>query len=288
MFQNWLEVVPKTSQVIVTFFHGNFGDGPEIDSNLKFLIQNQSRIRIVVTSNTAMKERLVGLGLHASKIVVIPIGVDASVFYPRADSERLEIRSGLHLPTDRFVMGSFQKDGVGWGAGMSPKLIKGPDVLVETARLLNKKIPTFVLLSGPSRGYVKQKLSEYGVPFKHIQLTHSSQVANLYQAVDSYVISSREEGGPKGLLEATSSGCPVVTTPVGMANDLTHNNEFLKVSKGFEPTELAANLAGLANRKISFFERTKFSRLVEHCAWMYVGKLHWELAYSPLLPQKRQ
>ena len=38
-------------------------------------------------------------------------------------------RSGL--PDDAFVVGSFQKDGVGWGDGLEPKLVKGPDVLVE-------------------------------------------------------------------------------------------------------------------------------------------------------------
>ena len=38
------------------------------------------------------------------------------------------------LSRDRFnvmLVGSFQKDGVGWGVGSEPKLIKGPDVLLD-------------------------------------------------------------------------------------------------------------------------------------------------------------
>ena len=45
--------------------------------------------------------------------------------------------------------------GVGWGDGLEPKLIKGPDVLLQTVALLRQRIPElFVLLSGPARGYV--------------------------------------------------------------------------------------------------------------------------------------
>ena len=42
-------------------------------------------------------------------------------------------RTRLGLPGSAFVVGSFQKDGVGWGEGLEPKLIKGPDVLLAVA-----------------------------------------------------------------------------------------------------------------------------------------------------------
>jgi glycosyltransferase involved in cell wall biosynthesis len=41
-----------------------------------------------------------------------------------------------------------------------------------------------------------------------------------YQALDAYVVSSRDEGGPKAVLEAMACGVPLITTRVGQAVDL--------------------------------------------------------------------
>ena len=40
---------------------------------------------------------------------------------------------------------------------------------------------------------------------------------SLYHALDIYLITSREEGGPMGLLESIACGTPVASTNVGMA-----------------------------------------------------------------------
>ena len=46
------------------------------------------------------------------------------------------------------MVGSFQKDGVGWAEGLEPKLIKGPDVLVAALELLKAEVPElFVVLT---------------------------------------------------------------------------------------------------------------------------------------------
>src|SRR5262249_31619615 len=45
-------------------------------------------------------------------------------------------------------------------------------------------------------------------------------VASFYHALDVFWVTSRIEGGPIPLLEAMSSGLPVVSTPVGMAREV--------------------------------------------------------------------
>ena len=40
-------------------------------------------------------------------------------------------KHNLGIPEDYTVIGSFQKDGKGWGEGLKPKLIKGPDILLK-------------------------------------------------------------------------------------------------------------------------------------------------------------
>ena len=47
---------------------------------------------------------------------------------------------------------------------MNPKLIKGPDVFCDVIERLAKDLPVHVLLSGPSRGYVKARLTKLTFP----------------------------------------------------------------------------------------------------------------------------
>ena len=120
-----------------------------------------------------------------------------------------------------IVIGSFQKDGSGWKDGLNPKLIKGPDLFVSTLKLLfSRGYPVFALLTGPARGYVKKELKnvEYliFIPILKIIMILYPFIMHL----DIYLITSREEGGPMGLLESIACGTPVASTNVGMAKDI--------------------------------------------------------------------
>ena len=109
---------------------------------------------------------------------------------------------------------------------MEPKLIKGPDVFGETMKRLKKDIPELVvMLSGPARGYIKKGLEEADIPYLHIYLQSYPEIAQLFQALDLYVVASRQEGGPKAILESMASGVPLVTTRVGQALDLVKHGE---------------------------------------------------------------
>ena len=55
-----------------------------------------------------------------------------------------KIKHNLGIPEDYLVIGSFQKDGEGWGEGLKPKLIKGPDIFIETIKLIKQKRSKFL------------------------------------------------------------------------------------------------------------------------------------------------
>jgi glycosyltransferase involved in cell wall biosynthesis len=134
-------------------------------------------------------------------------------------------RRAFDLPDSAFVVGSFQKDGVGWDEGLEPKLIKGPDVLVDVAARVHAKVSDLVvLLTGPSRGYVKAGLERAGVPYRHVLLPDVDAVARAYEAIDVCLVASRDEGGPRAVLESMATGVPLVTTRVGQAADLVQHD----------------------------------------------------------------
>lgn len=99
-------------------------------------------------------------------------------------------------------------------------------MFLKAVELLRIRVPElFVLLSGPARGYVKTGLDRLGVPFKHLYVDSYPEVGQLFEALDAYIVSSRQEGGPKAVLESMASGVPLVTTRVGQAMDLVRHNE---------------------------------------------------------------
>ena len=54
----------------------------------------------------------------------------------------------------------------------------------------------------------------------HRLLPDRDGLASAYHALDAYVVPSRQEAGPKGVLESMATGVPLVTTRAGQAPDL--------------------------------------------------------------------
>jgi len=204
----------------VAYFHGGPGDAG-FEELFSSLVNLKNDLVKVVVSNTRIEACCVDAGFEPGQIARIPIGLNMSWFSQATDSSRTAMRNRLGIPGDAFVVGSFQKDGVGWGEGAEPKLIKGPDIFIKTLKRVKNSIPGLhVLLSGPSRGYVKNELSSAGIPCAHTLTARARDVAPLYHALDAYLVASRVEGGPKAILESMASGVPLVTTRVGQAVDL--------------------------------------------------------------------
>lgn len=214
--ENGLRRVHASNTVVLTWFHVVHSD----EDRLAHIPAINQRVSLVHTSCTLTKDILVRHGLAAEKVVIIPIGVDTAVFCPGTVGEKEQLRAALNIPMDTTVIGSFQKDGNGWGAGNTPKLVKGPDIFCDVVERIAKQHQLHVLLTGPARGYVRDRLDAAGIPYTHRSARTSAAIAKYYRALDAYLVTSRAEGGPKAILEASASGIPVVTTRVGMVPDI--------------------------------------------------------------------
>ena len=213
-------------RIAFDFYHGD----PTLNHTFKILFdslsENHQQISRVRVSYTGMRDLILTTGIDDSKVHLIPIGINIDLFPQRNEDMKREARNKLELPDDAVVIGSFQKDGDGWGEGNIPKMIKGPDVFIKAVKNLAETIPNiYVLLSGPSRGYIKKELKRYNIPFKHVFLKHYPDIKNLYYALDVYLVTSRVEGGPKAILESMACGVPLITTRVGQAIDLVKHKE---------------------------------------------------------------
>lgn len=282
----WGRHLSPKCRFVTTFFHGKLEDGADVARHIEAFVKSAPRLDRIVASASIVRERLLSWGIPESKIVRIPIGVEMHRFLPPTAEERATARRHFGIEAHEVVVGSFQKDGNGWGEGMEPKLIKGPDVFLRAVEKLARQVPVFVLLSGPARGYVKQGLEKLGVRYAHDYAPDRDALAKLYHPLDIYLMTSREEGGPMAVMESMSAHVPVVATRVGMAPDLITDGvsgALVDVGDTDAIARRAVEIAGDQTRADAI--RVAAREAVKVADWSVVGRRHLEEVWRPLLAE---
>ena len=200
------------------------------------------------------------------------------------------MRSDFGIKNKSLVIGSFQKDGIGWGKGDLPKLIKGPDIFVQVIKLLKEQgYDILVILTGPARGYIKNELEKINVKYIHKFFKNQKDLLLCYHALDFYLITSREEGGPMGLMEAMASGIPVVSSPVGMSVDLIKNKFSGMISKNFQFNNISKLIIEIIEDKKLKSKIIKNGLLIaDEVSWDRVSRKHYQDVYLPLINKNYQ
>lgn len=268
--------VDPSNTVIVTWFHV----APD-DPRIKWVPKLNEQVDIVHTSCLLTKNKLLAAGLREEKIRVIPLGVDTQVFAPYTTEQKETIRKQLGIAPGTKVIGSFQKDGVGWKEGNEAKYIKGPDIFCDAAQKISQHTKIHVLLTGPARGYVISRLQKLQIPFTHVFCKNYLDIVEMYNALDLYLITSREEGGPKALLESLSTGVPLVSTPVGMVPEILTSENGVLVD--------TFDASAIASAALALFENPeRMQKLVEQGRkdillydWKSISSHYYESLYKP-------
>jgi glycosyltransferase involved in cell wall biosynthesis len=280
----WGRYLSPNCKFVSTFFHGKHTDGPQVARHIDAFLASVPRLSRIVAPATLIRDRLLAWGVPPAKIAVIPIGCETARFLAPTPAERQEARARFGIRPDEMVVGSFQKDGEGWGSGDVPKLIKGPDVFLAAIERLVKDLPVFVLLGGPARGYVRKGLERLGVRHACHYAPDRDEFAKLYHALDLYMVTSREEGGPMALMESMASGVPVVSTRVGMAPDLIVdgvNGALVEVGDVEGLVARAHDLLALPDGATKL--KAAARQAVMAADWSVVARKHLDEVWRPLL-----
>jgi len=183
-----------------------------------------------ITRNAREQRMFDRLGLRH---VMVPLMIDVSLSHPVApdDARLAELRARWRIPSGRYLIGSFQRDGDVSDVAR-PRLKKGPDLFAEiAAALLRRGLPVHVVLAGPRRHWLRRRLDGLGVPTTFVGQdvpgddmavnTQSRETLNLlYNLVDVCVVTSRYEGAPDQVLAAAAAGCKLISPVVGTAPDI--------------------------------------------------------------------
>lgn len=275
-----LRALSTTNQHVLSVFHLL----PK-RSTATWLPALAKHLGVLHTASQLTRAALIAHGVPEHFIRIIPLGVDLTVFKPTTPETKVTLRRQLNIPPEALVIGSFQKDGVGWGEGLQPKLEKGPDIFVATAAAVAKQHSVHVLLVGPARGYVKRALQQCGIAVTSVGHLGSAQaVAAHYAVLDAYLIASRVEGGPLMLLEAWAAGVPVVSTRVGMVPDVAVDGKTALLADVEDVPRLTQHLSRLlTNRGQGHSLVTAARQEVQQYDWATISRRYWSELYQPLL-----
>jgi len=142
-----------------------------------------------------------------------------SSFLKEKDFEKTQ-KLRNELGGNNFVLiGSFIKDG-DRKEGSTPKMSKGPDILLSVIEKLKGKIPIKIVLGGYARKYVVSGLERIKVPYVYSEKVEDVNL--FYDILDWYLVTSRYEGGPQSILEASYRNIKILSTKVGIASDVLH------------------------------------------------------------------
>lgn len=175
------------------------------------------------------------LKTSGARVAYQPFYVDQKVFR-RLDKSKEELASllGMNylLIKDKFLIGSFQRDTLGSDL-KSPKWQKGPELLLEILSSLPDKDKWLLILCGPRRHFMINECEKRRIPYFYygrkptpgvdditINTLDHQKMALLYNLVDCYLVTSKSEGGPKAVLEASFCKTVIFSTDVGLAPDI--------------------------------------------------------------------
>lgn len=110
---------------------------------------------------------------------------------------------------------------IGFAGRLVP--VKDPVLLVKAAAAIRRETPTIRLRiagDGPLRGEVARVAREEGLSGRVEHLGWIDDMEGFYRGIHCLILSSRNEGTPRSILEAQAAGIPVVATDVGGVRDL--------------------------------------------------------------------
>jgi len=184
---------------------------------LKIAFALTNRITAVSSSTRDRLEEL--SGIKKNRITIITNGVDTNLFKPiSSDAQKEELRLALKLPAKGFLVGCVGalrpvKDHEG--------LLKAFAVLkARTGDLVSTESYLVLVGDGPLVPELRAMSNQLKIQDRVLFMGRRDDVEKILRVTDVFVLNSKTEGMSYAILEAMSSGIPIVATDVGANREL--------------------------------------------------------------------
>ncbi len=237
----------------------------------KFLIQRADGFRVV---SERIKKSLLGQGISAEKIFVLPIFVDVEKF------ELAPVNNNLKQKYQQFDFIILM------AARLSRE--KNIGLAIEAMSEIIKKYPKAGLVivgEGEEKENLKFKIKNLKLQDNIVLEPWTDDLASYYKSADIFLLTSNYEGWGMAVIEAAAAGCPIVMTDVGCAGEIIKNNESgLVISVGDKEKLVEAMIKIIKDEtlKKKLVENAKLavSRLPGKEQTLELYKKSWEIAVA--------
>jgi len=181
----------------------------------KAVIRNLKVCDHIVTISDALGGRMIEFGISPEKVTTVPNGVDMDLFKPR--SQRISRKKiGIKDRTTLIFVGVLRKE-------------KGLFELFSAFKRIYKKhdIQLVIVGSGDIESNLKKMIEKWKLEDRVFLVgkIDNRMIPDYLSASDVFVLPSYSEGRPNVVLEALSSGLPVVSTRVGGIPEIVDQEE---------------------------------------------------------------
>jgi L-malate glycosyltransferase len=266
--------------------HGTIRDDTRAHIYLQWLMWHAAD-QILSVSNALRQKLAQTINFPENRIRVIANGVDLRRFTVARDRSGWKFR--LNLPPEGLTFGTVGR--------FVP--VKCYPVLLEASRSIFEKIPNSYLVlvgDGPLHEQLTRLARDYKIHDRVRFLGWRSDVPEILNALDVYVLASESEGMSNTILEAMACGLPVVATAVGGNVELVDRAGGLLVPP-YNPKTLAEavsllladparreTMGSLARRRVE--EHFSLETMAENYAGVYLDVVSRRMKLSGSLHEK--
>lgn len=200
--------------------------------------------RILVLSEFSREQLLKYHRVPASRIALVPGGVDTDRFIPLPAPQRRAIRKGLEVPEEAFLLLTVRN--------LERRM--GLENLLQAMASVVAQRPDLYLIvggAGPLENELHSLASHLGLePYVRFEgFIPEAKLPEYYQAADLFLLPTRcLEGFGLVTVEALACGTPVVGTPLGGTVEILSGLDPDLLCKGPEPEEIAEKVLQFLSR----------------------------------------
>lgn len=191
------------------------------------------RMQRVMVVSRDLRDHAAASGVPLERCVLIENGIDTDHF--RRNKSAVEAKAARGVPADTFQIGAIGR--------LMPE--KGFDLLIRAVAVLRREYPQLRLSiagEGAERPRLESLIRQLDCGRQIDLVGHLSDVRELLQTCDAFVLSSRREAFPNVLLEAMALEVPVAASRIAGVPDLITDDE---TGLLFEPEDVAAMAASI-------------------------------------------
>lgn len=214
--------------------------------------------------------------VDSNHLQVIANGIELSQWQPNHDAG-MQVRRELGIERE-FL----------WLAAGRLEPVKDYPTLLRAFASLREPAVLAIAGAGPGEPALRRLVHELGIESRVRFLGFQADLARFMQATDGFVLSSRWEGLPVAVIEASACALPTVATAVPGTTEVVRNGETGLLAPGSNPHALAEAMLKLMHMQPE--ERRALGIRAQQLAHESYSLTHvldqWEVVYARLLSQK--